>query len=101
MPDQQPPKPTHAAAEYLKISLFLNGFLTPDALLDIDYPDSLEGDYQDFDPEKREQWYSFTFQRLFGECGTYAADYMGRQLSKAECLFVADKAEAYMRGKGY
>jgi len=86
-------------ANYQEIALVLNQHLQPELFLDVQYPEELIGDYKDFSPELKAEWYHYTYNALFGLTGIHIAGSLGRQLNKKELLFISGRLEAFIKSR--
>ena len=83
-----------------RIAHFLNGYLGPELLKDIDYPKHLEKDYGDMTLEEQYELFEFTFNDLFRDSAMFIVDHMHRALSIVELNLIKRRILNYLKDKG-
>lgn len=88
---------TQPPNDYKSISIVLGPILNVADLKLIPYEVSQER-LAGIPPEK---WYFYTFHALFGTVAHQVTNAIGRQLSRAECLFIGERLEGFIKQYGF
>jgi hypothetical protein len=84
-----------------RIARFLDGYLGQEILLDHTYPTHLQGDYEDFDDEKKKEWFEFTFHTLFRDTTQALVDFLHRDFTLAELGLVKRRVVNFLKQSGF
>jgi hypothetical protein len=84
-----------------KIAWFINDFLGQETLLDIPYPECLQGDPGDFNQEEREYFLSFTYFSIFQDSVDAVSGILARDLFQWELGLISRKLIIFLKKNGY
>jgi len=84
-----------------RISVFLNSYLGKETLMDIPYPNSLEGPYEELSEEAQEKFVSFTFHFVFGEAAQSISGFLGRALKVSELGLIKRRVVLFLKESGF
>jgi hypothetical protein len=83
-----------------RIAHFMNGYLGSELLMDISFPENLQGDYRDFSVSVKKEWHEFTFQQIFKESAYQIVGFLKRQLRPIELNLIKRRIAVYLTDLG-
>ena len=84
-----------------RIAVFLNGFLGKECLQDLQYPDYLLGDYDEFDEDQKADWFEWTYSQILLDIGMGIGDILGRSFNNVETGLVRRRIILFLNKNGY